>query len=344
MTKFVLSLSGGGIRGAFTLGILENIELFLQREFNESIYSKFDYFAGSSTGALIACSFSHEQLYCNDIFDRFYNEKTAYITMNQSIADKIFGLVQCRPKYDGIGKRDVIKSITKNRHFNETNKCVLVPIYDVKNNSPIFAKSYSDEKDLSLLDVLDATTAAPGYFPSVCYDPENTDNIGVDGCLVTLNPALDIYLDAKKHNPDTKIVVLSIGTGKRNPCNTSSTWGGIEWATKGDLIDLILDGPAENSVLLTKNVIEANGDTFLHIDTILPEINKMMDNVSQDNIDTLRQHGRSVWEKHQQKIKDLFPENLQMFDEYRPETPINDEYDSDDDMYFENNSNEDMYL
>ena len=52
MKRTVLSVDGGGIRGAAAAGFLARLEASLGR----SLYDTFDLFAGTSTGGIIACA------------------------------------------------------------------------------------------------------------------------------------------------------------------------------------------------------------------------------------------------------------------------------------------------
>ena len=58
--KKILSLDGGGIRGALTLGYLKKIEDILKTKFSENksfvLSDYFDLIGGTSTGAIIARS------------------------------------------------------------------------------------------------------------------------------------------------------------------------------------------------------------------------------------------------------------------------------------------------
>jgi len=59
--KRILTLDGGGIRGVFSLEILLRIESLLREHFNDPklvLADKFDFFAGTSTGAIIATGLS----------------------------------------------------------------------------------------------------------------------------------------------------------------------------------------------------------------------------------------------------------------------------------------------
>ncbi|HTB63147.1 MAG TPA: patatin-like phospholipase family protein, partial [Opitutales bacterium] len=55
--KRILALDGGGIRGVFSLQILKRIEEIFRQEKNNPklvLRDEFDFFAGTSTGAIIA--------------------------------------------------------------------------------------------------------------------------------------------------------------------------------------------------------------------------------------------------------------------------------------------------
>src|ERR1700741_4658887 len=59
--KRILSLDGGGIRGVFSLEILLRIETLLREHLNSPklvLADHFDFFAGTSTGAIIAACLS----------------------------------------------------------------------------------------------------------------------------------------------------------------------------------------------------------------------------------------------------------------------------------------------
>ena len=59
--KRILSLDGGGIRGVFSLEVLLRIETLLREHFKDPkliLADHFDFFAGTSTGAIIATGLS----------------------------------------------------------------------------------------------------------------------------------------------------------------------------------------------------------------------------------------------------------------------------------------------
>lgn len=312
--KYILSLAGGGIRGAITVSFLEQLEDYLQKQFQKSIHERFDMFTGSSTGAMISSGLAHEKLTAKELTNKFYTHETAKRLMNKSWSDYIFGLFQTKPKYDGKGKRQVITEIAGERTFDETDKDIMIPLYDITNEEPVFARSWNNPDNLKLVDVLDATSAAPGYFPTVEYKPGSW---AIDGSLISHNPSLNAYIEAKKLYPTEKIVVLSVGTGQGFPDKIgreSQNWGAIEWASEGDLFDIFLNAPMEGDTYYMKELVKLNGDKFVHIDGYLRHTE--MDDISQGNIDRLKDFGRTLWSQNEESIKPLFNSQItQVFDE-----------------------------
>ena len=64
-------------------------------------------------------------------------------------------------------------------------------------------------RDISLVDVGDATSAAPIYYPTA----QVGDRYLIDGAIVANHPVLHGYAEAKKLFPESELRVLSIGTG-----------------------------------------------------------------------------------------------------------------------------------
>src|SRR5690349_19267654 len=99
MTKLVLSLDGGGVRGAASARFLERLEQRLERPLNDA----FDLFAGTSTGAIIAGALGVLGMSAAEISPLYSLENIQRI-MDKSPWDRAAGLIQAGPKYDGVGK------------------------------------------------------------------------------------------------------------------------------------------------------------------------------------------------------------------------------------------------
>lgn len=307
MVRHVLSLAGGGIRGTITASFLEQLEKFLIKYTQKTLYETFDVYTGSSTGALIASSIAYKGMTAREISQKFYTHETAKEIMNKSWIDSLFGLFQTRPKYDGIGKRNLIKRVCGDIKCSETDKDVIIPIYDITLEDPVIVKSWETEKfgnNYQLANILDATSAAPGFFPSVEYIPGKW---AIDGSIISHNPSLMSYINTKKLYPDEKVIVVSIGTGQGYPKkigNSSMFWGAIEWATEGNLFDIFLNAPMEAEVSMTRTLCTCNGDKFIHVDGMLKHTT--MDDISEENLERLRKIGRDLWYQNKHHFEKLF--------------------------------------
>lgn len=296
MVKYILSLAGGGIRGAITVSLLEELNKYI------SIYDTFDIYTGSSTGALISCAISHKKMTPKYISDNLYIEQTANKIMNKSWIDYIFGLAQIKPKYSGVGKRQVINNICGDIPISQTEKWAIVPIYDITSEDPLFVRSWKDNYKLS--SILDATSAAPCYFPSVEYSPGKW---AIDGSIVSHNPTMIAYVEARSLFPEEEIRILSIGTGQGYPkkmSQNSQSWGSFGWATSGDLFDILLNAPMEGNVKTLETLTKQNNDKFVHIDKYIKDTT--MDDVSHRNITNLKLLGKDLWLSKKDEILELF--------------------------------------
>lgn len=301
MTVFILSITGGGVRGALTSRFLGNLEK------NMSLYDKFHMFGGSSTGAFITAGIVYEKLLAKDICDNLYVEAVSRSIMNKSWADIILGVFQTRPKYDGTGKRLVIDTMVEKKQYNDTEKYVIIPVYDITIEKPVFCRSW-EQNEYTLANVLDATSAAPSYFPSVEYFPGRW---GIDGAVSSDNPALELYLSALSLFPNEKdIRILSVGTGYGKPKDVgkrSTKWGGIQWITEGNLLYTSIKSNANVSKLNLENLTYINGHRYIHVDTELEVAS--MDDTSEKYLDYLKLEGDKMWKKYRTDVLEILNEN-----------------------------------
>lgn len=292
--KIALSIDGGGIRGAIAARLLE----LLEKELNTPLYNIFDFFAGSSTGSLIVCAIAYCKLPADYISNNLYCSETASKIMHKTWTDKILGIFQTRPKYDGIDKRKEIQKFAKEKFFSDTEKNVIVPVYDVTDSKSIIFKSW-EEKNTKLLDVLDTASAAPGFFPSVEYLPGKW---GVDSGIVSNNPSLYCYTEMlKMYGPEEKIKILSLGTGtKETKMSDTQQWGGIPWISRGNIIDLIMSNSIDNTDNQLKILTEQFSHEYLRINAELK--NTDTDDTSSENIEILKEEADKIWSTNRKKI------------------------------------------
>jgi predicted acylesterase/phospholipase RssA len=284
VTKLVLSLDGGGIRGAASARFLELFEAKLGR----SLATVFDLYAGTSAGAIIAGALGIKGMSAGAIAS-LYDYENASEVMDKSLWDRAFDLVQTEPKYDGTGKRRVLERYFGAITLREAQRPTLVVTYDVVQRMSAVLKSTKPEHgSLRALDAVDASSAAPLYFPTVRVG----DRYLIDGGVVANNPSLCAYAEAVRLWPGEPVRLLSVGTGRRTrPIDgpASQSWGALGWI-RHDLIGVVMD----------ETVVEYQAQTLLGDQAYLrvssdldaaSQVGDEIDDVSRDNLASLRRLG-----------------------------------------------------
>ena len=105
MSKLILSLDGGGIRGAATTQFLSHVEDKLKADHKKSLRDLVHFYAGTSTGSIIALALATTDMKMADI-NKLYNFQNAKkIFAENSGWFEIDGINA--PKYEGQGKSRV---------------------------------------------------------------------------------------------------------------------------------------------------------------------------------------------------------------------------------------------
>jgi uncharacterized protein len=247
MTRWILALDGGGIRGAASARFLERLELELGRP----LAQVFDLYAGTSTGAIIAGALGIKGMTARQI-SSLYDLENANTIMDKSPWDRVAGLLQTAPKYDGRGKRQVLDRFFGKTTLGEAQRNTLIVAYDVeKRKSAVLKTTHPEHRQLLAAEAIDASSAAPIYFPTVSVGGRWL----IDGGVVANNPTLCAYAEGMKCWPGEEIRVLSVGTGKRTrqiSGKESRGWGATGWIVH-DLLGVVMD----------ESVVEYQAETLL---------------------------------------------------------------------------------
>jgi len=249
MSKLILSLDGGGIRGAASTQFLTLVEQKLQQEHHKSIRDCVDFYAGTSTGCIIALALANTEMSMADI-NALYNETNAkkIFTENKGLFE-VDGINA--PKYEAKDKTNVLRDNFADAKIGDVpiNKHVLAITYDVEKRKPVVIKSTKAVylKTLSY-QAADTSSAAPTFFPTknINFPPESDESWLIDGGVIANNPAMCAIAEAKKAWQISleQIRVLSIGTGfmtRKINGPASRKWGGIQWMLKGQIMEILSD-------------------------------------------------------------------------------------------------------
>jgi hypothetical protein len=332
MARFqILAFDGGGIRGAFGVGFLQELEAQANRKLRDC----FDLIAGTSTGAITALGmgvgfggddlvslyqrsgpkiFAPQPEYVPDsIWVRHiypYVKKVLALRTKNNI-DQFF-----RSKYSSAVLRDCL-----HQHFGACQMKdiegprIIVPSINLTDGEPhIFGTPHLpmhlDDADLKILDVLMATTAAPTYFAH--YEmPDGSAH--ADGGLWANSPGLLGLAEALRLRQlcvgdhcappfsTREIYMLTIGTGtaKFSLKPPGEDAGAIYWAPQ--IADVMLSSQVQGLEVPLRFLL---ADRVKQINFQLPDETWKLDAV--EHLDEMIEMGRAAARKHGDEIIEKF--------------------------------------
>ncbi len=311
MARLILSLDGGGIRGAATTQFLYRVNDVLTTKHDTSLRDCVDFYAGTSTGAIIALALATTDLTMEDINQLYNAENAAAIFTENRGVFELDGVNA--PKYEGKGKSAVLaekfgdaslaQGAAKNRH-------VLAVTYSVEDRKPCVIKTTeADHLPLRSCDVADASSAAPTYFPThgMNLGQELDERWLIDGGVTANNPTMCAMAEVRRLWSQTSmddIRVLSVGTGYRTRKINgpdSRGWGAIQWMTRGNIIDVLSDERvvAYQAITMAKNGNYIRVNSEMRRQPGLPSPpDDAMDDISATNIKRLKLMGDFWFEQY----------------------------------------------
>ena len=290
--KYLLSLDGGGVRELATVTFLANLEKAL----GEPLYKKFDFFIGTSAGAITAMALSIAKMKGDNLLE-LWSDETFERILDSSLWDSKLGLMQINPKYDGKGKTQVLTEYFGNLKLGDASGDLAIVSYDIEERKPLLLTSYGNA-NISAIDAGHASSAAPIYYP--------TARVGnrylIDGGVVANNPVLHGYAEVKKLYPNSNVKILSGGTGlNKRPVKgkASQKWGLIGWLMH-DLFGLMLESSLDHEI-----ATEIIGKDYIRVNSPLGKVNRRLDDNNQRNLDNIRKMGESWWQEFGDSVLDL---------------------------------------
>ena len=290
--KYLLSLDGGGVRELATVTFLANLEKAL----GEPLYKKFDFFIGTSAGAITAMALSIAKMNGDNLLE-LWSEETFERILDSSLWDSKLGLMQINPKYDGKGKTQVLTEYFGNLKLGDASGDLAITSYDIEERKPLLLTSYGNA-NISAIDAGHASSAAPIYYPTARV----RNRYLIDGGIVANNPVLHGYAEVKKLYPNSNVKILSVGTGlNKRPLKgkASQKWGLIGWLMH-DLFGLMLESSLDHEI-----ATEIIGKDYIRVNSPLGKVNRRLDDNNQRNLDNIRKMGESWWQEFGDSVLDL---------------------------------------
>ncbi|WP_317929437.1 patatin-like phospholipase family protein [Halioxenophilus sp. WMMB6] len=315
MSKIILSLDGGGIRGAATTQFLSHVEKELQDSYGKSLRDCVDFYAGTSTGAIIALALATTQLTVSEINELYNVTNARKIFADNKGWFELDGINS--PKYEAKGKSELLKKNMGPAKIGDvaSDKHVLAVTYSIETRRPEVIKS-TEPTHLKLLscDVADASSAAPTYFPTkeLRLGGAVDEAWLVDGGVTANNPTMCAVAEARKiwaaTTPMEQLRVLSIGTGYRTRKINgpeSRKWGALGWVTKGSILDLLSDERVvayqAQTIINPGNYIRVNSEMKRQpgLDSAPDDA---MDDISNSNIKKLKAMGDFWYNRYGESV------------------------------------------
>ena len=291
-TKLVLSLDGGGVRAIAQVIFLQELE----RSLGKPTHEIFDFFLGTSAGSANLACLAAREMEAKDILG-FWSEENLKETMSKSFWDNA-SFLQTKPKYDNKGKDKVLTEYFGDQKLGESKNPMGVLTYDIESRTPRILSSYASP-EISVKNAVIASSAAPIYYPT--YQIEDGSWL-IDGGIVANNPCLIAYSEAKKLFPNSRIKVLSIGTGinrKKISGPRSAKWGALSWM-RHDILGVMLESSMYHEI-----ITDLIGKDYLRINSPLGRVNRRMDDNSKSNLERVNDMGLSWWNDFGNQTKKL---------------------------------------
>ncbi len=216
MSFQILSLSGGGFLGLYTIALLSSLE----KHFGAPIAGKFDLLAGTSIGGVIALALAAE-VPAESIQAAFEENgpsvfgkdppPRSWLLSTVSLKKRLF-----RSRYRADALRSTISAIVgADTRIGDLRHPVIIPAVNLSKGTPQLFKTPHHETfkldlHLSVVDVAMATSAAPTFFPLA----QINNSLFADGGLFANSPDM-LALHEATHffgQDEGNVAMLSVGT------------------------------------------------------------------------------------------------------------------------------------
>ncbi|MDF1816325.1 MAG: patatin-like phospholipase family protein [Verrucomicrobiales bacterium] len=219
-SRTVISLDGGGIKGAVHCRYLRNIIRPLLENEGINLLKDVDVLVGVSTGAIASAYLAlYPTLESIDLLEEKYFELGVNVFGDkpksnfQKVITALFGF----PFYSQKKLRRALVEIFGEKKMKHCDKRLLVAAVNIQSfQTVIFDSESKNDRDNLLVDVLMASSAAPFYFPAYSFTTSDGNSSFVDGGLSSNNPSLIGIKKIMEKEPRVTldwIRLISVGTG-----------------------------------------------------------------------------------------------------------------------------------
>lgn len=331
----ILSIDGGGMKGAIPATLLAYLESAIQRESGNSdarIADYFDFLAGTSTGGILVSSVltpdpanPGRPRYTAEEARSLYFEKGPKIFAHTWLRRlrTLFGWIKVR--YNAKQLESAVQDkIGGNTLLSDMLKPCMLTAYEISQRKAMFFTSANaggnPHKNFLAWQVTCATSSAPTFFkPARIQGLDGSRYSLIDGGMFANNPAMCALTEVKKmdefqiegESPTIKdIVMVSLGTGKRKKkygYKKMKKKGKVGWIEP--IVDILMGGNAETvSHQLAKlydEATQADSNDYYRIEPNLYNADTEMDNASKKNLKNLEEAGQKNLQTYRHTLDDI---------------------------------------
>ena len=198
--KIGLVLPGGGVRGYCTALMLEHLQNVLMQQ---RLKDQIDIVSGTSTGSIIGAQLvmGKEPINIRKRYQKFANEA---FPRQRNILRRLFNT-----KYSASNLKRLLKDNLPDKKFKDVDFNFAVFSAELENSYPAVFKTWKEQSDVSLHDVVLTSTAAPTYFPQ--------HKGYVDGGVWANMPIMETYTLMEELWPMADKTIIVVGTGYKYP-------------------------------------------------------------------------------------------------------------------------------
>ncbi len=255
--KIVAIFDGGGVKGFFSL----SLSILIAQVEEGPISEIFDILVGVSIGSWVSALISFRHL--DNAEERSQLHSSIKLELGDTFREKNKLGPLLAPKYSGQGKRDtLIRIFGKYTKFGDAKVPLVVLCATLGGSDRIFQSWNPKHKDLLLVDILDASSAVPVYFPPVKINNEYL----IDGGVISNKPLELAYVQARiLFGKGIKFKMLSIGTqsicGLKIENEDTQSMGLVSWLAMG-LFDIAIGVGNNIPIMLMEDLL---GDDFMRV-------------------------------------------------------------------------------
>lgn len=266
----ILSIDGGGVRGVVPSAALA----YWETEMEHETADRFDLFAGTSTGAIVAAALAYGlsarrilMLFQDRADDIFSREGLKFA--QKALSFKGWAV----PAYSSDALRETLESAFGDTTMGDCPRPLSIPALDVVTGaSRVFHSGHypgsSGDRDVRIVDAVVASTAAPTFFPSA----QVAGSSFVDGSLWANNPAMIALLDARDLTGQQLFeahCVVSLGCGRPawgKPVGFGERRGLVGWGAP--LMSLMMAAQSDGVHGYLRRILPAA--LYLRVDPSIP--------------------------------------------------------------------------